>query len=155
VWTGKDAPTLAQRKKMLPQLQTSNVRKIDREFYASVFTRDDPNAAERMLGDVVADAELRYGDTVPTGTYLDMVTKLPIVDPTKIQCPVLITRAEHDGIATDEDVMGFFDRLPTSDKQLVKIGKLAHTAPLGINRHSFWHALHAFLTMPEARPAPV
>ncbi|MDQ6618129.1 MAG: lysophospholipase [Pseudomonadota bacterium] len=155
VWTGKDAPTLAQRKKMLPQLQTSNVRKIDRAFYASVFTRDDPNAAERMLGDVVADAELKYGDTVPTGTYLDMVTKLPLVDPTRIQCPVLITRAEHDGIATDEDVMGFFERLPTSDKQFVKIGGLAHTAPLGINRHRFWHALHAFLSMPERRPAPV
>ena len=153
VWTGKDAPTLAQRRKMLPQLQASNVRKIDREFYASVFTRDDPNAAERMLGDVVADAELKYGSTVPTGTYLDMVTKLPIVDPTKIQCPVLITRAEHDGIATDEDVMGFFERLPNSDKQLVKIGGLAHTAPLGINRHRFWHALHAFLTMPDRRPA--
>ena len=65
-----------------------------------------------------------------------------------------VTRAEHDGIATDEDVMGFFERLPNSDKQLVKIGGLAHTAPLGINRHRFWHALHAFLTMPERRPAP-
>jgi pimeloyl-ACP methyl ester carboxylesterase len=155
VWTGKDAPTLGQRKKMLPQLQASNVRRIDREFYESVFTRDDPKAAEPMLGKVVADEELRYGNTVPTGTYLDMVTKLPVVDPAKIQCPVLITRAEHDGIATDEDVMGFFDRLPNPDKQLVKIGALAHTAPLGINRHRFWHALHAFLTMPEPRTAPV
>lgn len=153
VWTGKDAPTLIQRKKMLPALQASNVRKIDRAFYTSVFTRDDPKAAEPMLGEVVADAELRYGDTVPTGTYLDMVTKLPLVDPEKIRCPVLITRAEHDGIATDEDILGFFERLPTADKQLVKIGGLAHTAPLGINRHRFWHALHAFLTMPETRAA--
>ena len=85
VWTGKDAPTLAQRKKMLPQLQASNVRKINREFYASVFTHDDPKAAEPMLGNVVADEELKYGDTVPTGTYLDMVTKLPVVDPEKIR----------------------------------------------------------------------
>lgn len=153
VWTGKDAPTLAQRKKMLPGLQASNVRKIDRAFYTSVFTRDDPSAAEPMLGEVVADAELKYGDTVPTGTYLDMVTKLPLVDPDRIRCPVLITRAEHDGIATDADVMGFFERLPNADKQLIKIGGLAHTAPLGINRHRFWHALHAFLVMPERRAA--
>ncbi|MDB5761922.1 MAG: hydrolase [Herminiimonas sp.] len=149
VWTGKDAPTLAQRKKMLPMLLKNNVRKIDREFYSSVFTRDEPGAAEPMMGDVVADAELKYGDTVPTGTYLDMVTKLPVADPEKIKCPVLISRAEHDGIATDEDVMGFYARLPNVDKQLVKIGGLAHTALLGINRHRFWHALHAFLTMPE------
>ena len=56
VWTGKDAPTLAQRKKMLPQLLASNVRKIDRAFYSTVFTRDVAGASEPMIGDVVADA---------------------------------------------------------------------------------------------------
>jgi pimeloyl-ACP methyl ester carboxylesterase len=102
-----------------------------------------------MIGDVVAETELQYGDTVPTGTYLDMVTKLPLVDPDKVECPVLMIRAEHDGIATEEDVMGFFSRLPNPDKQMVKIAGLAHTAPLGVNRHRFYHAIHAFLTMPE------
>jgi len=86
---------------------------------------------------------------VPTGTYLDMVTKLPLADPEKVKCPVLMIRAEHDGIATEEDLMGFFSRLPNPDKQMVKIGGLAHTAPLGVNRHRFYHAIHAFLTMPE------
>jgi hypothetical protein len=31
----------------------------------------------------------------------------------------------------------------------VKIGGLAHTALLGVNRARFHHALHAFLSMPE------
>jgi pimeloyl-ACP methyl ester carboxylesterase len=158
VWTGKGSPTLAKRKLMLPQLEASNVRKVDHAFYASVFTRDEPGAAEPMMGNVVADAELRYGDTVPNGTYRDMVVNLPVCDPDKIMCPVLIIRAEHDGIATDEDVMGFFSRLPNADKQMTKIGGLAHTALLGINRHRFYHAVAGFLTMPErialgARPA--
>jgi pimeloyl-ACP methyl ester carboxylesterase len=134
---------------MLPQLRTSNVRKVDAAFYRSVFTRDHPGSSEPMIGDVVAETELQYGDTVPTGTYLDMVTKLPLVDPDKVKCPVLMIRAEHDGIATEEDVMGFFSRLPNPDKQMVKIAGLAHTAPLGVNRHRFYHAIHAFLTMPE------
>ncbi len=149
VWTGKGSPTLANRRKMLPQLEQSNVRKVDHKFYASVFTRDEPGAAEPMMGDVVAEAELKYGDTVPNGTYLDMVVNLPVCDPEKIACPVLIVRAEHDGIATDEDVMGFYGKLPNADKQMVKIGGLAHTALLGINRHRFYHAVHAFLSMPE------
>ena len=148
VWTGKDAPTLAQRAKMLPDLRKSNVRKVDAKFYRSVFTRDHPGASEPMIGDVVAEAELKYGDTVPTGTYIDMVTKLPVVDPGKVLCPVLILRAEHDGISTDEDIMGFYARLPNPDKQMSKIAGLAHTAPLGVNRQRFWHAIHAFLTMP-------
>lgn len=148
VWTGKDAPTLQQRAKMLPDLLKSNVRKVDAKFYRSVFTRDHPGASEPMIGDVVAEAELKYGDTVPSGTYIDMVTKLPVVDPGKVLCPVLILRAEHDGIATDEDIMGFYARLPNADKQMSKIAGLAHTAPLGVNRQRFWHAIHAFLTMP-------
>lgn len=149
VWTGKDSPTLANRKKLLPMLKASNVRKVDEKFYASVFTRDEPGAAEPFMGKVVAEAELKYGDTVPNGTYLDMVQNLPVCDPEKIKCPVLIVRAEHDGIATDEDVMGFYGKLPNADKQMVKIGGLAHTALLGINRHRFHHAMQAFLTMPE------
>jgi hypothetical protein len=31
---------------------------------------------------------------------------------------------------------------------MVKIGGLAHTAMLGVNRARFWHALHAFIAMP-------
>jgi len=148
VWTGKDAPTLAERKKNLARYQASNRRPVSREFYRSVFTRDHSGAAEAMLGDVVADQELQYGDSVPTGTYVDMTTKLPLVDPEKVRCPVLIIRAEHDGIATDEDIVGFYTKLPHPDKQMVKIGGLAHTALLGVNRARFHHALHSFLAMP-------
>ena len=149
VWTGKGAPTLESRAKKLPEYRASNRRPVSREFYRSVFTRDHSGAAEAMLGDVVADEEMRYGDSVPTGTYVDMCTKLPLVDPEKLPMPVMIIRAEHDGIATDEDILAFFARLPSSDKQLLKIAGLAHTAMLGVNRARFWHALHSFLAMPE------
>jgi pimeloyl-ACP methyl ester carboxylesterase len=148
VWTGKDAPTLAERAKNLPRYQASNRRPVSREFYRSIFTRDHSGAAEPMLGDIVADEEMKYGDSVPTGTYVDMTTRLPLVDPEQVLCPTLILRAEHDGIATDEDILGFYARLPNPDKQMVKIGGLAHTAILGVNRARFYHALHAFLTMP-------
>ena len=149
VWTGKDAPTLAQRAQNLARYQASNRRPVSREFYESVFTRDHSGAAEAMLGTVIADEELRYGDSVPTGTYVDMVTRLPLVDPEKLKCPVMIIRAEHDGIATDEDIVNFYSKIPSADKQLLKIAGLAHTAMLGINRGRFFHALDAFLSMPK------
>jgi alpha-beta hydrolase superfamily lysophospholipase len=148
VWTGRGAPTLEERAKNLPKYLASNRRPVSREFYRSVFTRDHSGAAEPMLGDIIADEEMKYGDSVPTGSYVDMTTKLPLVDPDKVGCPVLIVRAEHDGIATDEDILGFYARLPNPDKQLVKIAGLAHTAILGVNRARFWHALHSFLAMP-------
>jgi pimeloyl-ACP methyl ester carboxylesterase len=148
VWTGKGSPTLAERAKKLPEYQASNRRKVSAEFYRSVFTRDHSGAAEPMLGDIVAKEEMQYGDSVPTGTYVDMTTKLPLVDPEKVLCPVLIIRAEHDGIATDEDILAFWDKLPNPDKEVAKIGGLAHTALLGVNRARFFHALEGFLSMP-------
>ena len=148
VWTGKDAPTLKKRAEKLAQYRASHRRPVSADFYRSVFTRDHSGAAEPMLGEVVAKEELQYGDSVPTGTYVDMVTKLPLVDPEKVLCPVLVIRAEHDGIATDEDVLAFWSRLPHPDKQLAKVGGLAHTAMLGVNRARFFHVLQSFLEMP-------
>lgn len=150
VWTGKGSPTLAKRQRQLPDLLKSNVRKVDAEFYRGVFTRDEVGAAEPMISDLVTEAELKFGDTVPNGTYLDMVTKLPLVDPHKLNCPVLIIRGQHDGIATDADIIAFYAALPHPDKQLIKIAGLAHTAMLGVNRARFLAALQGFLTMPPA-----
>ena len=149
VWTGKDAPTLIKRAAMLPQLLQSNVRKVDVAFYQSVFTRDHAGASEPFIADIVTKEELQYGDTVPNGTYVDMVSKLPVVDPDKVLCPVLMIRAEHDGIAAEDDLLAFYSRLPHPDKSITKIAGLAHAALLGVNRHRMYHAVHSFMSMPE------
>jgi pimeloyl-ACP methyl ester carboxylesterase len=149
VWTGKDAPTLIKRAKLLPELLASNVRKVDVAFYRSVFSRDHAGASEPTIAEIVTREELSYGDTVPNGTYLDMVSKLPVVDPNKVLCPVLMIRAEHDGIASEEDLLAFYSRLPNPDKSITKIAGLAHAALLGVNRHRLYHAVHAFMTMPD------
>jgi pimeloyl-ACP methyl ester carboxylesterase len=116
-----------------------------------MFTRDKPGTSEMIAADALADAELALGDTIPNGTYLDMCANLPILDPAKITCPVQIIRGEYDGIATEADLVDFFSRLPSKDKQFVFISGLAHAATLGINRHKFWHAMQSFMTVPDNR----
>jgi len=64
---------------------------------------------------------------------------------------VLIFRGEHDGIATEEDLMNYFLQLPVKDKQFVIVPGMAHVAPLSKNRHIFWHVVHQFLTTPPRR----
>jgi len=77
-----------------------------------------------------------------------MCINLPFVDPTKITCPVLMIRADHDGITTDEDNAAFYAALATKDKQFVMMSGQAHNITVGVNRHRFWHALKSFLEFP-------
>ena len=151
VYTGAGSPTLAKRRENAEEFRAHARRKVDRAFINSMFTRDKPGTSEMAAANALADAELALGDSVPTGTYLDMCVNLPVVDPAQIHCPVCILRGEYDGIATEEDLMDFFVRLPSKDKQFVFISGLAHAATLGVNRHKFWHAMHCFMTMPETR----
>jgi hypothetical protein len=50
----------------------------------SIFTRDHPGTSDLAVADALADAELVFGEEVPTGTYLDMTANLPVVDPLKV-----------------------------------------------------------------------
>jgi pimeloyl-ACP methyl ester carboxylesterase len=149
VWTGKDAPTLIERSKKMDQWTASNMRKVDRAFFLSIFTRDMPGTSEDGVAEALADTELAICDSVPTGTYVDMCSKLPVCDPTKIDCPVLIIRGEHDGIATEEDLLNYFNLLPNRNKQFAIIAGQAHVSHLGVNRARFWHVVRRFLEMPE------
>ena len=44
VWTGEGSPTLAERRKRLPEFLTKNRRPIDRAFVHSIFSRDHYHA---------------------------------------------------------------------------------------------------------------
>jgi alpha-beta hydrolase superfamily lysophospholipase len=148
-WTGKGSPTLSKRSESLDYYRTHNRRSRDREMIRSIFTRDKPGTSDPAVAEAMADAELKFGDTVPTGTYLDMTTRLPIVDPLKVQAPVLIVRGEYDGIATEEDLLNFFQKLPVPDREFVILPGASHSIGLGVNRDQFWHVMRSFLEMPN------
>jgi alpha-beta hydrolase superfamily lysophospholipase len=149
-YKGTGAPTLRQRAERLEFYRTHNRRPRDREMIRSIFTRDGhPGGYDAGIADAIADEELKFGDEVPTGTYLDMTANLPLVDPEKVKSPVLLVRGEHDGIATVEDLQDFYKRLPNGDRQFVILPDVAHSVGWSKNRHLYWHILHAFLTMPR------
>jgi pimeloyl-ACP methyl ester carboxylesterase len=148
-YTGKGSPTLAKRAEQVEYYRTHNTRLRDRAMIESIFTRDRPGTTDPAVPKALADAELAYGDRVPTGTYLDMTAHLPVVDPTQINSPVAVIRGEFDGIATMEHLWEFFRQLPNGDKQLSVIAGAAHALATCRNRQAFWHVSQAFLTIPE------
>ena len=149
VWTGEGSPTLAERKKKLPEFQAKNRRPIDKAFVQSIFTRDHPGTAEQKVIDAFADAIVALDSSVPTGTYVDMCTKLPVVDPQKITVPTLIMRGQWDGIASMEDLLAFFAKLPNPDKQFAVMPGVAHASFQQKNYLLVYHILASFFTQPE------
>jgi alpha-beta hydrolase superfamily lysophospholipase len=148
-YKGEGSSTLAQRAKQLDEYRAHNRRLRDRDMIRGIFTRDKAGTSDPAVAEALADLELKFGDQVPTGTYLDMIVNLPIVDPAKVHAPVLLIRGEYDGIATVDDLAEFYKRLPNGDRQFVILPGLAHSVVLGLNREQFWHSMHSFLTMPK------
>jgi pimeloyl-ACP methyl ester carboxylesterase len=92
---------------------------------------------------------MRFGDSVPSGTYIDMAANLPLVDPAKVQSPVLMVRGEHDGNSTNDDLLDFFRQLPNGDRQFVILPQTAHSLGWSKNRHLLWYAVKNFLAAPS------
>jgi pimeloyl-ACP methyl ester carboxylesterase len=150
-YTGAGSATLAKRAADLAFLQTHHRRPRDAAAIENIFTRDRPGTSDPRVAAAVVAAEMPYGDEVPTGTYLDMVSKLPIVEPAALTGPVLMLRGEYDGIASMDDLIAFFTGLPNGDKQFIVLPGVAHAAVWATNRHLLWHAMHAFLSAPTPR----
>ena len=149
VWTGEGSPTLAERKKRLPEFQSKNRRPIDRAFVRSIFNRDHPGTADEATVEAFASAILELDDSVPTGTYVDMCSRLPLVDPAKINVPTLILRGEYDGIAGIDDLLKFYALLPHPDKQFSVMQGISHASFQQKNYMMVYHILHSFFTQPE------
>jgi pimeloyl-ACP methyl ester carboxylesterase len=151
VWTGEGSPTLADRRKKLPEFQAKNRRPIDKAFIHSIFDRDHPGTAEEKVINAFADAVVALDTSVPTGTYVDMCAHLPVVDPTKITVPTLIMRGQWDGIAGFGDLMAFFAKLPNPDKHFAVMPGISHASFQHKNYALVYHILQSFFT----QPAPI
>ena len=149
VWTGEGSPTLAERRKKLPEWKSKNRRPIDRAFVQSIFSRDHPGTADAGTIEAFGKAILALDDSVPTGTYVDMCSKLPLVDPAKIVVPTLVMRGQWDGIAGFDDLIEFFKRLPNPDKQFCVMPGISHASFQQKNYLMVYHILHAFFSQPE------
>jgi pimeloyl-ACP methyl ester carboxylesterase len=151
VWTGEGSPTLAERKKKLPEFIKTNRRPMTRAFIHSVFDRDHPDTADRKVIEAFAEAVVALDDSVPTGTYVDMCSRLPVVNPQNIGVPTLIMRGQYDGIASMEDLLAFFAKLPNPDKQFTVMAGISHASFQQKNYMTVYHILASWF----ARPKPV
>jgi pimeloyl-ACP methyl ester carboxylesterase len=128
VWTGDDSPTLSERRKKLPEFLKNKRRPIDYEFVQSIFNRDHPDCADPVVVDAFAKAICSLDDSIPNGTYIDMCSHLPLINPENILVPTIILRGQYDGIAGISDLLRFFEKLPNHDKQFTVMPGISHAS---------------------------
>ncbi|HEV2626265.1 MAG TPA: alpha/beta hydrolase [Xanthobacteraceae bacterium] len=151
-YKGNGAAEVERRRERIAELRANPRRKRDAAMIRSIFTRDGhPNLYDPAMADALIASEMQFGDSVPSGTYVDMAVNLPLVDPAKVLSPVLMTRGEWDGNSTDDDLFEFFRRLPNGDRQYVILPNTAHSQGFSKNRQLLWYAMKNFLDA----PAPV
>ena len=84
-YKGNGAAEIERRQKHIVELRANPRRKRDANMIRSIFTRDGhPSIYDPAVPEAIIAAELKFGDTIPSGTYLDMAANLPVVDPTKV-----------------------------------------------------------------------
>jgi pimeloyl-ACP methyl ester carboxylesterase len=149
VWTGEGSPTLVERAKKLDQWKAQNRRPMDRAFVQSILNRDHPGTADEATEKAFGDAILALDDSIPNGTYVDMCSKLPLVDPADLTMPTIVMRGQYDGIAGFDDLIAFFKKLPNPDKQFTVMPGIAHASFQQKNYKLAYHVLESFFTQPE------
>ncbi len=148
-YTGDNAPEIDRRRKAVDLYKANARRPFGMKQIQSMFDRDVAGKGDPEVMNAIYEFEKQFGDSVPSGTYLDMATKLPLVDPKKLTCAVCISRAEHDGNASEAELVRFFDELATKDKQFTMFPGMTHAgAMVGAQRRKLWYAMHSFFSSP-------
>jgi pimeloyl-ACP methyl ester carboxylesterase len=153
-YKGNGAAEIERRRKRIAELRAHPRRKRDASMIRSIFTRDGhPGEYDPAVAEAIIAEEMKFGNEIPSGTYLDMAANLPIVDPKKITSPVLMLRGEFDGNSTNADLLDFFAQLPNGDRQFVILPQTAHSTGYSKNRHLLFYALRTFLKEPPPHAA--
>ncbi|MEE8366582.1 MAG: hypothetical protein V3R76_12420 [Gammaproteobacteria bacterium] len=96
-----------------------------------------------------AEAITALDDSMPNGTYIDMCSRLPLVDPKKILCPTIVMRGEYDGIASFDDLIKFYTTQPNNDKQFCVMPGISHASFQQKNYRLVYYLLYNFFSQPE------
>ena len=151
---GKHAPEMARRRSIIEELKATPRRPFGKAQVDNVFNRDKSGQTDPAIIQWLEKFEMKFGDSIPAGTYIDMAINLPLVDPAKITCPVLVSRPDHDGNSTEAELYEFYAGLASREKQFHLMRGLPHGgAMVGHQRKRMWYVMHAFFGAPEAPPA--
>jgi pimeloyl-ACP methyl ester carboxylesterase len=100
----------------------------------------EPSASDAIAVEAWVKEVAQWGSRPPNGVWLDLNTRMPLTDPSKITVPTMIILGELDRITpiTQANLPGFFSALPNTDKQLIIVPGAGHTLTVQKPRFQFY-----------------
>lgn len=110
---------------------------------------DPPGITEEEVLEAFAQEAVKSDPYSPNGVMVDLLSRMPLLDYTKLTIPTLIVHGEHDDVSRQDDLLLRFREIPCPDKQYVVLPNLGHWAVIQKNRRLLFHTITAFLKMPR------
>jgi pimeloyl-ACP methyl ester carboxylesterase len=121
------SPDLATRRPRLAVFQRSPYIRITEQGWKLRFHSLTPEAVNDPAAiEAFARAAVAAEEKSPTGPQIDVLTRLPLVDPSRITVPTLMVHGEYDDVADTQGLLPFFAALPNPDKQYVVVPEGGH-----------------------------
>lgn len=142
------SPDLVARRPRLATFQRAPYIRITEPGWKLRFhslTPDESN--EPAVIDAFAHAAALVETKSPTGPQVDLLTRLPLVDPARIMVPVMLIHGEYDDVADLEGLLSFFQALPNPDKQYTVVPEGGHMLHLQKGHARFQQAVAAWFSV--------
>jgi pimeloyl-ACP methyl ester carboxylesterase len=143
------SPDLEARRSRLATFQRAPYIRISEPGWKLRFNSLTPaEVNDPMVMDAFAKAAALVETKSPTGPQVDLLTRQPLIDATKITVPVMMIHGQYDDVADLDGLLPFFTALPNPDKQYTVIPDGGHMLHLQKGYARFQRAVADWFTVP-------
>jgi pimeloyl-ACP methyl ester carboxylesterase len=136
------SPDLEARRSRLATFQRAPYIRITEQGWKLRFNSLTPDEVnDPVVMDAFAKAAALVELKSPTGPQVDLLTRQPLIDASKITVPTMMIHGQYDDVADLEGLLPFFIALPNPDKQYVVVPEGGHMLHLQKGHARFQRAV--------------
>lgn len=137
-----ESPDLKARLERLATFQRAPYIRITEQGWKLRFSSLTPDEVnDPVVMDAFAKAAALVELKSPTGPQVDLLTRQPLIDATRITVPTMLIHGQYDDVADLAGLLPFFTALPNPDKQYVVVPEGGHMLHLQKGHARFQRAV--------------
>lgn len=144
-----ESPDLKARRERLATFQRAPYIRITEQGWKLRFNSLTPEEVnDPLVMDAFAKSAALVETKSPTGPQVDLLTRQPLIDATKILVPTMLIHGQYDDVADLPGLLPFFMALPNPDKRYTVIPQGGHMLHLQQGHARFQRAVADWFLAP-------